>query len=245
MGVGHTSPNPFQEVTTFGRNLARPARFQIGGAKPVGDLGDSLALAVLVEVRPERIVGRERFDDGGIIFARGIAHQRAHSPRMVDQYLQVLTAALAFRRIEDETFEPCLLEIIVKRGIVLEIDLRAAAADLVERRLGNEEVPVLDQLRHLPVKEGQQQGTDVRAVDVGVGHDHDLVIAQLLEVEFLVADRSAQSLDQRADLLRAEHSIEPRALDVEDLALQGKDRLIVAVAPLLGGAAGAVALDQK
>src|SRR3546814_8913025 len=58
---------------------------------------------------------------------------------------------------------------------------RAAAADLVERRLGNEEVPVLDQLRHLPVEEGQQQGTDVGAVDVGVGHDHDLVVAQFLE----------------------------------------------------------------
>ena len=83
------------------------------------------------------------------------------------------------------------------------------------------------------------------AVDVGVGHDHDLVIAQLLEVELLAADAGAERLDQRADFLRAEHPVEARALDVEDLALQRQDRLVLAVAALLGRAAGAVALDQE
>ena len=164
---------------------------------------------------------------------------------MVDQRLQVPAAALPFGRVEDQALEPRFLEIIVERGIVLQIDFGAAAGDLVERRLGDEEVPVFDQLRHLPVEEGQQQSADVGAVDVGVGHDHDLVIAQLLEVEFLVADRRAQRLDQGPDFLRAEHAVEARALDVEDLALERKDRLVVAVAALLGRAAGAVALDQE
>ena len=106
-------------------------------------------------------------------------------------------------------------------------------------------MPVLDQLRHLPVEERQQQGADVRAVDVGVGHDHDLVIAQLLDIELLVPDRRAQRLDQGPDFLGAEHAVEARALDVENLALERKDRLIVAVAALLGRPTGAVALDQE
>ena len=55
----------------------------------------------------------------------------------------------------------------------------------------------------------------------------------------------AERLDQGPDFLRAEHPVEARALDVEDLALERKDRLVLAVAALLGRAAGAVALDQE
>jgi hypothetical protein len=64
----------------------------------------------------------------------------------------------------------------------------SAASALVERRLRDVDVAALDQLRHLPVEERQQQRADVRAVDVGVGHDDDAVVAQLVEVE-LVACR--------------------------------------------------------
>src|SRR3546814_2133311 len=61
-------------------------------------------------------------------------------------------------------------------------------------------MPVLDDLGHLAIEEGEQQRADVRAVDVGVGHDDDLVIAQFCKVEF-VADAGAERLDQRADFL--------------------------------------------
>jgi hypothetical protein len=45
---------------------------------------------------------------------------------------------------------------------------------------------VLDQRLHEPEQQRQQQRADVLAVDVGVGHQHDLVVAQLVEVELLV-----------------------------------------------------------
>ena len=44
---------------------------------------------------------------------------------------------------------------------------------------------------------------------------------------------------------RRQHAVEARALDVEDLALQRQDRLGLAVAALLGGAAGGVTLDDE
>ena len=47
-----------------------------------------------------------------------------------------------------------------------------------------------------------------------------------------------------SDLLRVEQLVEARPLDVEDLAAQRQDRLELAVAALLGRAAGGVALDQ-
>ena len=83
------------------------------------------------------------------------------------------------------------------------------------------------------------------AVDIGVGHDHDPVIADLLDVEIVAADAGPQRRDQRPDLLRTEHLVEPRPLDVEDLAPQRQDRLVFAVARLLGRTAGRVALDQE
>ncbi len=37
----------------------------------------------------------------------------------------------------------------------------------------------LDDFRHLTIEEGQQQRTDVRAVDVRIGHDDDAVTRSL------------------------------------------------------------------
>ena len=78
----------------------------------------------------------------------------------------------------------------------------------------------------------------MRAVDIGVGHDDDLVIAELGEVELVLADARAERGDQRADLLRRQHLVEARPLHIEDLAAQGEHGLEGAVARLLGAAAG-------
>ena len=104
--------------------------------------------------------------------------------------------------------------------------------------------------RHLAEEERQQQRADMRAVHVGVRHDDDAVVAQLADVEaallrLAAADAGAQRGDQRADFLAAQHAVEAGALDVQDLALQRQDRLELAVASLLGRAAGAVTLDDE
>jgi hypothetical protein len=77
----------------------------------------------------------------------------------------------------------------------------------------------------------------VRTVDVGVGHDDDAVVAQLVRIEFVLADAAAERRDQRADLGRRDHFIESCFFHIEDLALERQDRLVLAVAALLGGAA--------
>ena len=63
-------------------------------------------------------------------------------------------------------------------------------------------MPGLDQRPHEAEQQRQQQGADVLAVDVGVRHQDDLVIAQLVDVEVL-ADAGAEGGDQRLDLLVA------------------------------------------
>ena len=71
-----------------------------------------------------------------------------------------------------------LEQVFVEGRAVLEVQLFLAVLDLVQRRLGDVDMAALDQIGHLAVEEGQQQGTDVGAVHVRVGHDDDAVVAQ-------------------------------------------------------------------
>ena len=171
----------------------------------------------------------------------------AHEPRLLDDRAQI--GARRARRHRGQTqhraVEAVADQIIVQRALVLEILLGRAALDLIERRLRDIEMAAFDQFAHLAEEEGQQQRADMRAVDVGVGHDDDLVVAQLVEVEIVAADAGAERRDQRADLLAGQHLVEARALDIEDLAAQRQDGLIFAVAALLGRAAGRIALDEE
>ena len=105
------------------------------------------------------------------------------------------------RERQHRLLESALDQVVLERALVLQVLLRLAARDLVERRLRDEEMAALDQLAHLPVEEGEEQRADMRAVDVGVGHDDDLVVAQLADVELVLADAGAEREDQRADLL--------------------------------------------
>src|SRR5690348_1233369 len=54
---------------------------------------------------------------------------------------------------------------------------------LVQRRHGGEQPALLDHRSHVLREQGDQQGTDVRAVHVGVRHDHDAAVAERGELE--------------------------------------------------------------
>ena len=76
-------------------------------------------------------------------------------------------------------------------GVVAGVEGLGAGGQAVERRLGEEEVAAADELGHFLEEEGHQQGRDVGAVDVGVGHDDDALVAQRILVE-LVAGAAAE-----------------------------------------------------
>ena len=75
-------------------------------------------------------------------------------------------------------------------------------------------------------------------------HDDDAVVAQLTDVE-VVADARAQRGNKGLDFLVAEGLVQAGLLHVEDLPPQGQDGLKTPVAPLLGGTACAVPLDDE
>ena len=87
------------------------------------------------------------------------------------------------------------------------------------------------------------------SVDVGIGHDDDLVVAEFLQVERLAvllgADRHAQRREHVLDLLVLPHAVLLRLLDVQDLTAQRHDGLEIAVAARFGRAACRVTLDEE
>src|SRR6185312_13317302 len=82
------------------------------------------------------------------------------------------------------------------------------------------------------------------AVDIGVGHDDDALVTQLV-VLIALARAAAERLNQIGDLLVLAQFVGAGAGDVENLATQRQNRLRLAVAGLLGGTAGAIAFDQE
>ncbi len=79
---------------------------------------------------------------------------------------------------------------------VLDVFFFLAAFHFVERRLGDVDVAVLEQLGHLPVKECEQKRANMAAVDVGVGHQADLVIPKLCDIKIFFADSGSERRDQ-------------------------------------------------
>ncbi|CDC74301.1 uncharacterized protein BN503_00904 [Oscillibacter sp. CAG:155] len=81
------------------------------------------------------------------------------------------------------------------------------------------------------------------AVHIGIGHDDDLVIAELIEVE-LLADAGAQRRDDGLELVVSIDLVRPGLLYVEHLAPQRQNGLEPGIPTLGGGAACGVALDD-
>jgi len=76
------------------------------------------------------------------------------------------------------------------------------------------------------------------AVHVGVGHDDDPVVAEFVEVEAAFIrtgpEAGADGGDHRADFVVVENLVEPRFLDVEQLAANRQHGLELPVAALFG-----------
>ena len=74
----------------------------------------------------------------------------------------------------------------------------------------------------------------MRAVDIGIGHDDDFVIPELVGIELLAPNAGPERGDQGGDLLARQHFVKPGALNIEDLAAQRQHRLERAVAAVFG-----------
>ena len=147
-----------------------------------------------------------------------------------------LTSTLALAWIPFSNLVPVLF--------VAGVKILAAVGQPIERRHRQIEVAVVDEPAHLPIEEGDEQRRNMGAVDVGVGHDDDAAVAQIL-VAVMRAGAAAERLREVGELLVLLKLVLAGGGDIEDFAAQRQDGLRSAVARLLGRAAGGNALDDK
>ena len=115
-----------------------------------------------VDCRVEHAGDRRLLDHRAGIAGVQAVEQLADRARLLDELAQIGAGALlAGRKPQHRVLEAGGDQIVLERALVLQIVLGLAARHLVERRLGDVEMAALDQLRHLPVEEGQQQRADV------------------------------------------------------------------------------------
>jgi hypothetical protein len=189
---------------------------------------------------------QKRIQDSPVKAPAGPLDQRQHAGVVLGQGFELLRrqGGRILCRMKRHVLQRQLQQVQVQRAVVLEVTLLLALPDPVQRRLCYVQMSTFYQLGHLPIEEGQQQGADMGAVHVRIGHDDDAVVAQLVRVVFLAADAAAERRDQCTDFGRCEHLVEPGLLDVQDLALERQNGLRTPVAGLFCRASGGITLDQ-
>ena len=133
---------------------------------------------------------------------------------------------------------------LVALNIGISVFVFLALGDTVERRLRDIHVTGFNQGLHIAEKEGQQERADMGAVNVGIRHDDNLVVAELFEVKF-VADTGTQRGDDRHELVVAVNTVDTRLLHIQHFTPERKNRLDSSVSAALGGAACGVTLDDE
>ena len=88
----------------------------------------------------------------------------------------------------------------------------------------------------------------MRPIDIRIGHDNDLVIAQFVRIEgtFSVSspDSGANRSDHGADFVVLKHLVQPGFFHIDELSTDGKNGLVFAVASLFGGTTCRVTLHN-
>ena len=120
----------------------------------------------------------------------------------------------------------------------------------IKWRRSDIEVAFLYNPWHKTIEECHDKRVDVRAIDIGVGHDDNLIVAQFVDIGFFIvftfyAKAHANTLDDVHYRLCFKHLMPLHFFYIEDFTLKRKDGLRVAVASLFGRATGRIALDEE
>ena len=95
-------------------------------------------------------------------------------------------------------------ELIIRIRVDVFAFMFASKRDTMQRRDGRIHVSGFDQRPHIPVEQGKQQDTDMRAINISIGHHDDFVVSSLAQVEAR-AGAGTDHLDNRSAFLVGQH----------------------------------------
>ncbi len=99
--------------------------------------------------------------------------------------------------------------------IVGGVNALAAVSQAIQRRARQKQMTGADDLGHFLKEIGHQQGCNMRAVDIGVGHDDDAFIAQIVGVAVL-SNAAAKRQLKVGDFAVGSNFLKRGRCDVED-----------------------------
>ena len=132
--------------------MADPAGLAFLGelVEAAGDIGRGLLglLGLGEDLAVEGAGDRHLLDHAPVVAPVEAVEDMDDGPRLLDDLGKVgAGAVVAGGEMEDGVLDAGGDEVILERALVLEVELGGAALQLVERRLGDEDVPALDQRR--------------------------------------------------------------------------------------------------
>src|SRR6266478_124359 len=86
-------------------------------------------------------------------------------------------------------FGGALHQFVREIGFVADVALRLAALHAIQRRLRDVHVAAFNQFLHVAEEKSEQQGADVTAVHVRVGHQNDFVVTRFFDVKDFALER--------------------------------------------------------
>ena len=185
-------------------DAALPAFFELRGLalKAAGQIVGGLRIAEHARCQKARY--GSLFDNVAVAEPPAkLLDQPAGDGRATGRVMEVGAGNLrAFLKCQNRILQPSLHQVAVELALVFQIHLGLAALGAEQWRLRDVQEARLDQRAHVTEEKRQKQGPDVASVDIGVGHDDDLVVSRLVDFHFIISDPAADGGDQRADLGR-------------------------------------------
>src|SRR6266513_731271 len=160
--------------------VVRGAQFDAIGTRAVGERVEPLIEVVRPATQPVRTIeARQRhfrhvdqlLEQPLVVALRPALHDRLHLHVLARQQLECRSRQRRRFAIDVQAgvLQGAVEQQLIELGVVLDVGLLLAALDFVQRRLRDVDVPALDELGHLPVKECQQQSPYVASVNIGIG----------------------------------------------------------------------------
>jgi len=119
----------------------------------------------------------------------------------------------------------------------------------IERGSSDVQITVLNDLRHIAEEERHNQCVDVRTIDIGIGHDDNLVVTQFFNIGLftviLGSDSDTQCGIDVTDFVTFQRFVIHRFLNIQNLTAKRKDCLEHTVTSLLGGTTCRITLDEE
>ena len=141
------------------------------------------------------------------------------------------------------------LTIFFKCFIIIQIFFRSLFRHcLIEWRHRNIYMAFIDQFRHKTIEQCQKQCGNMRTVNIGIRHDHDLVIAKFTDIKIIAISfrkSASKCIDHSLDLRIGKHFVNGCFFNIQNLAPDWKDCLIITVTGCFCRTACGISLYDK